>query len=105
MIYILLLVLLLVATIIRAQESLFKSISTTDQYIEYDSAKDFDDDGTYVIKERMCAVKFQTKYLPTGEEVEIKAIIDDEDNKGKSRFLINVTSKDAFVQVIRMKVF
>ena len=60
-----------------AQNSLFKNISTTDQYTEYYSVRDVEDDGTYVIKEPRFVVKFYKEYLATGEGYEISSKADE----------------------------
>ena len=79
---IILTILLFVATITVAQNSLFKNISTTDQYTEYYSVRDKDGDGIYEIKERRFIVKFKTDYLATGEGYKIEAIVDEGKSKG-----------------------
>ncbi|MGB0884634.1 MAG: hypothetical protein ACPGTG_07925 [Flavobacteriales bacterium] len=69
-----------------AQTSLFKTVSTTDQYKAYHSVRDNEGDGTYVIKDLSYIVKFKTAFLPTGEGIKLTAINDndkDAANKGK----------------------
>jgi hypothetical protein len=66
---------------INAQKSLFENISTTDQYIEYYSVRDDNNDGKYVIKDPRFVVKFQKEYLPTGEGYAIRALVDEGKNK------------------------
>ncbi|NOR28470.1 MAG: hypothetical protein GQ540_08080 [Lutibacter sp.] len=63
---------------------MFKNISTTDQYTEYRSVVDSDNDGVYEIRDRQFIVKFELKTLPTGEGYSISAIVDKGSNKGKS---------------------
>ena len=75
---------LMATTITVAQNSLFKSISTTDQYTGYTSVLDTDNDGVYVIANRQFVVKFELKTLPTGEGYSISAIVDKGDKKGKT---------------------
>ena len=70
-------------TVTNAQNSLFKNISTTDQYTEYRSVVDKDNDGVYEIRDRQFVVKFKTKTLPTGEGYNISAIVDKGSYKGK----------------------
>ena len=75
-----------VVSITNAQNSLFKNISTTDQYKAYHSVRDNEGDGTYIIKDLSYIVKFKKDYLPTGEGIKITAINDNEKdaaNKGK----------------------
>ena len=67
-----------------AQNSLFKSISTTDQYTGYTSVVDTDKDGVYVIANRQFVVKFELKTLPTGEGYSVSAVVDKGDKKGKT---------------------
>jgi len=75
---------LLVSTVTIAQNSLFKNISTTDQYTEYRSVVDTDNDGVYEIGDRQFVVKFKIKTLTTGEGYSVSAIVDKGDKKGKS---------------------
>ncbi len=75
---------LLVSAITTAQNSLFKNISTTDQYTGYTSVVDTDNDGVYVIANRQFVVKFELKTLPTGEGYSVSAIVDKGDKKGKT---------------------
>ena len=85
---------LFIATITMAQNDLFSSISTTDQYSEYSSIQDPDGDGVYVIKNKYAIVKFQKEYLPTGEGSKIKIIVDIEGvHNGKTRFLLDATTE------------
>ena len=74
---------LLISAITTAQKSLFKSISTTDQYTEYGTLVDTDNDGVYEIGERQYVMKFELKTLPTGEGYSITGVIDKGDKKGK----------------------
>lgn len=76
--------LLLISAITTAQKSLFESISTTDQYTEYGTVFDTDNDGVYEIGDRQYVMKFKLKTLPTGEGYSITAIIDKGDKKGKT---------------------
>lgn len=77
----------LASTVAIAQESLFKSISTTDQYTGYRSVVDNDNDGVYEIGNRQYVVKFELKTLPTGEGYSVSAIVDKGDKKGKTNTL------------------
>ncbi len=65
-----------------AQNNLFSNISTTDQYDEYWSVWDEDGDGLYVIRERRFVVKFELKYLATGEGYSYAAVVDEGDKIG-----------------------
>jgi len=65
------------------QNSLFKSISTTNQYTGYRSVLDSDNDGVYEIRNRQFVVKFKLETLTTGEGYSISAIVDKGSNKGK----------------------
>ena len=75
--------LLLISAITTAQKSLFESISTTDQYTEYGTVVDTDNDGVYEIGDRQYVMKFKLKTLTTGEGYSITATIDKGDKKGK----------------------
>ncbi|NQY29618.1 MAG: hypothetical protein HRT69_09110 [Flavobacteriaceae bacterium] len=74
-------VVLLVTTITKGQNSLFSTISTTDQYEYYSSVWDEEEDGTYAITDKGIA-EFETKYLPTGEgnAIKVSSIRKDKDN-------------------------
>ncbi|MEE9363633.1 MAG: hypothetical protein V3U92_13625 [Cellulophaga sp.] len=74
---------LLISAITTAQKSLFKNISTTDEYTEYGTVVDTDNDGVYEIGDRQYVMKFKLKTLPTGEGYSITATIDKGDKKGK----------------------
>lgn len=75
-------ILVLATTAVNAQNSLFDNISTTDQYEEYWSVWDEDGDGLYVIRERRFVVKFELKYLATGEGYSYVAVVDEGDKIG-----------------------
>ena len=75
---------LLVSTVTIAQESLFSNISTSDQYTQYRSVVDNDNDGVYEIGDRHYVIKFKLKTLTTGEGYSISAVVDKGDNKGKA---------------------
>ncbi len=77
-------VLLLITTVTTAQNNLFSNISTTDQYTEYRSVVDNDNDGVYEIGNRQYVVKFKLKTLSTGEGYSISAIVDKGSAKGKT---------------------
>ena len=84
------------STLTIAQNNLFKNISTTDQYQLYKQAYDKNNDGLYEISGKGYVVKFETKYLSTGEGYIIKSFIQNEgDKKGKVHELMNAaTSRD-----------
>ncbi len=77
-------VVLLITTVTIAQNNLFSNISTTDQYTEYRSVVDNDNDGVYEIRDRQFVVKFKLKTLSTGEGYSISAIVDKGSAKGKT---------------------
>jgi len=81
---IILAVVLLITTVTIAQNNLFSNISTTDQYTEYRSVVDNDNDGVYEIRDRQFVVKFKLKTLSTGEGYSISAIVDKGSAKGKT---------------------
>ncbi|PHR71363.1 MAG: hypothetical protein COA67_06565 [Lutibacter sp.] len=87
-------VLLFVATITQAQNSLFNNISTTDQYDEYWSIQDPDGDGNYLIKEKRFIVKFETKFLPTGEGYALSVTVDEGSSKGHGMFNPDAVERD-----------
>ncbi|WP_452218540.1 hypothetical protein [Lacinutrix undariae] len=83
-------VLLLVATISQAQNSLFNNISTTEQYQEYWSV--YDENGEYTATKKRFLVTFQTEYLATGEGYKIEAVIESEGvNKGNVQHRYDAT--------------
>ena len=81
---IILAVIVLITTVTIAQNNLFSNISTTDQYTEYRSVVDNDNDGIYEIKNRQFVVKFKLKTLTTGEGYSISGIVDKGNDKGKT---------------------
>ena len=85
-------VLVLIATITQAQNSLFNNISTTDQYQEYWSVYDEKGDGVYTATQKRFLVTFQTEYLATGEGYQIEVIIESEGvNKGGAQHRYDAT--------------
>lgn len=83
---------LLITTVTIAQNNLFSNISTTDQYDEYWSIQDPDGDGNYLIKEKRFIVKFETKFLPTGEGYALSVTVDEGSSKGHGMFNPNVVA-------------